>query len=150
MLINNAMVKNTIFLIAMLTVVLAGSRYAEACCGCDPENASQTIIQRVNQAKNEASAVFTGKVVKIQDGDDSGPRLVTLQVETSWKGPLAKNVEIVTGREDSCGFDFKEGVVYLVYAYRLFPGNLVTTHCTRTRLLSNVEKDEIDALGKAK
>jgi hypothetical protein len=94
--------------------------------------------------------VFAGRVVQISTinrktpfGDDFKDRLVSFEVERSYRGWEAKTAEIVTGwGGGDCGYDFREGVRYLVYAYpHRETGKLYTGICQRTRPLSAASED---------
>ena len=76
-------------------------------------------------------------------------RIVTFDVAQAFRGVTDKAVEVMTGqRESDCSFEFTEGISYLVYASSdLGTGMLVTSVCTRTRLLSQA-KDDLDYLNK--
>ena len=112
------------------------------------------------QEMTEASAVFTGKVIKLTKLGTSEKYLdfftgydVTIQVSVVIKGKALKNkvgsnVTIHTGAGGGdCGFDFEEGKEYLVYAY----GNalkLGTNICTRTSLLEETGEEVLELQGK--
>ncbi|HEX2079742.1 MAG TPA: hypothetical protein VHG08_18650 [Longimicrobium sp.] len=91
----------------------------------------------------EAHAVFTGRVVAVGDtvvgdGHFPGPRVrqVTLRVDRAWKGVDSSTVVVVTGMSDgSCGFRFRRGASYLVFAHAADDGSLVTGLCDRTSRL---------------
>jgi hypothetical protein len=94
--------------------------------------------------------VFAGRVVKIStirlkptSGDDYEERLVSFDVERSYRGWEGKTAEVVTGMGGGdCGYEFREGVRYLVYAYpHSLTGKLVTGICQRTRPLSEASED---------
>jgi hypothetical protein len=94
--------------------------------------------------------VFAGRVVKIStinletaSGDDYKDRLVFFQVDRSYRGWAANTAEVVTGwGGGDCGYEFQEGLRYLVYAYPDSPtGKLVTGICQRTRPLSQAAED---------
>jgi hypothetical protein len=100
--------------------------------------------------------VFTGRVVKIAtisvkapSGDLYEDRLIVLEVERSYRGSVSKNVEVVTGSGGSdCGYDFRMGEHYLVYAYpHPQSGKLYTGICQRTRPISDAG-DDLDYLSK--
>jgi hypothetical protein len=100
--------------------------------------------------------VFTGRVTKIStinrqapSGDDFKDRLVLFEVERSYRGWEAKTAEVVTGwGGGDCGYDFREGVRYLVYAYpHRETGKLYTGICQRTRRLSEAA-DDLEYLSK--
>ena len=67
--------------------------------------------------------MFSGQVVNIGKGEPGGawrPATVTVsfQVSEVWKGPQPVTLEVSTSRDGaSCGYPFKEGQEYLVYAY---------------------------------
>jgi hypothetical protein len=70
----------------------------------------------------ESSAVFSGEVVKIDQPSPikSGADLETdtFRVSEVWKGPEQRTLEVHTALMGaSCGYPFKEGQEYLVYAY---------------------------------
>lgn len=95
-----------------------------------------------------SSAVFSGEVV---DFDEKGPfnATATLRVSEVWKGPEQETVEVHTRDPAFCGYSFKEGQEYLVYAEG-GPGypadRLVVKNCGRTRLLSKAGAD-LEVLG---
>lgn len=90
-----------------------------------------------------AHAVFTGRVVAVGDtvvgeGRFPGPyvRRVTLRVDRAWKGVDSSTVVVVTGMGDAdCGFRFRRGGAYLVFAYRGPDGLLDVGICGRTARL---------------
>jgi hypothetical protein len=101
-----------------------------------------------------AAAVFTGKVmaistilVEVEPGNPNWKteeRLVRFSIEKAFKGSGEKEIELITGMgEVSCGFHFKEGERYLVYAipYAKNKNRLLTSICQRTKLLSQAAAD---------
>ena len=61
-----------------------------------------------------------------------------------WKGPEQDTLEVRTPRyEASCGYSFKEGQEYLVYAEGK---KMKVTYCGRTTLLSKASAD-LEVLG---
>jgi len=99
-----------------------------------------------SEALKEATAVFAGKVVGIDAPSglvisSADPVKVTFNVSKVWKGPTYKTLVITTARNGaSCGYSFKEGEDYVVYAYGK-ETELSTGLCSRTKLLSNAEED---------
>src|SRR5215469_17889182 len=100
--------------------------------------------------------IFAGRVARIskinrktQSGDDFKDRLVFFEVEQSYRGWQAKTAEVVTGwGGGDCGYDFREGVRYLVYAYpHPETGKLYTGICQRTRPVSEAQ-DDLEYLSK--
>ena len=76
-------------------------------------------------------------------GDDYKDRLVFFEIERSYRGGEAKTAEVVTGwGGGGCGYDFREGVRYLVYAYAHHEtGKLYTGICQRMRPMSEAPED---------
>lgn len=95
-----------------------------------------------------APAIFSAVVLDIRQKRDpaDGPeylaeRIVTLQVEQSWRGDAAGTIEVRTGTGGGdCGYTFIRGMRYLVYAsYRA--GGFGVDICSRTRALSEASED---------
>ena len=76
-------------------------------------------------------------------------RRVKFEVEETFRGQQRTSVEVTTGQGGGdCGFDFRTGEHYLVYANHLpQTGQLYTGICSRTRPLSEAEAD-LDFLRK--
>jgi len=95
----------------------------------------------------QVDAVFAGAVTVISeiDGPPDLPyplRLVRFAVERGFRGVDAATAEAVTGMGGGdCGYPFKTGERYLVYAYRNQEGRLVTGICSRTRPLAEADED---------
>lgn len=102
-------------------------------CMCGPSGAPR-------DAMAKADAVFAGQVVAI---NEPGPYLrngqmvigsadlvkVEFNVGRVWKGPRPETITVETERMGiSCGYEFKEGRRYIVYAW----GGNRTGLCTRT------------------
>jgi hypothetical protein len=63
----------------------------------------------------------------------------TLQVSEVWKGPQKDTLEVSTPRDGAaCGYYFKEGQEYLVYAYGKEESFKVDL-CSQTKLVSKAE-----------
>jgi len=98
----------------------------------------------------QSAYVFSGKVTKVsktsvqsKNGEYQEP-LYTFAVEGSYRGLNGKpQAEVVSGSGGGdCGYTFKEGERYLVYAGLDQPsGKLYTSICSRTRLLSDAVDD---------
>ena len=94
-------------------------------------------------------AVFAGTVVGSGEinVDEGGykhtMRLVRLTVDQPVRGMQSAEVDVLTGLGGGdCGYGFRMGQRYLVYAYREEKSKrLSTSICTRTRLLSEAEDD---------
>lgn len=96
-----------------------------------------------------ADAVFAGTVVggsriTVKEGEFKHEmRLVRLTVDQPIRGMQATEVDVLTGLGGGdCGYGFKIGQRYLVYAYRDEKDRrLSTSICSRTRLLSEADDD---------
>ena len=96
-----------------------------------------------------APVVFSGRVTEIKSftadkGYANGfeQRIVRFIVQGDHRGGVGATAEVVTGRGGGdCGFSFKTGEDYLVYAYRDDTGQLSTGICTQTKQLSAATED---------
>lgn len=106
-------------------------------CSCMPSGP-------VCQAYWNTDAVFDATVVRIERaaredilGNElvtSSKRLVTLDVRHTWKGLGSGHLQVLTNEyEAACGFTFKEGVRYLVFARQGRSGELEVSLCSATR-----------------
>ncbi|HKP87057.1 MAG TPA: carboxypeptidase-like regulatory domain-containing protein [Blastocatellia bacterium] len=104
------------------------------------------------QAYWTTSAVFVGLVTNISqppaDADVNGARpfrqrLIHFSLEQAFRGVEGKEVEAATGMGGGdCGYDFKMGERYLVYAYRNPDDNRLSVGiCSRTRPLAEAGED---------
>jgi hypothetical protein len=118
-----------------LSALLPDCAHACSCAGGAPF--------RVLAKGADASAVFSGEVLDVEEGSPTrmfGTRIpssrVTLRVSEVWKGPQRESLEVSTPESGAtCGYNFKEGQEYLVYAYGR-QGPLKVDLCSETRLLS--------------
>lgn len=136
--------------IMLWTFLLFAGTYSEACtCTGFGPACTEAVSPQV-------SAVFLGTVTSIS-GSHRLPRSldarelsaslfgdmldVTLRVQEAYKGVSSKEVVVSTNRaESACGFPFKKGQQYVVYANE-HEGKLFTSICQRTLPISIVEKD---------
>ena len=122
---------------------LVGSASVSVACTC--------MHMRGDPAKafSAASAVFSGKVVKITEGETSSPiglrqLAVKFRVEKSWKLIRKNEVTVSTININSlCGFPFEVGKSYLVYAIG-GKDKFATDICTRTSLM--IPKEDLEYL----
>jgi hypothetical protein len=71
-----------------------------------------------------------------------GGRLVQLAVVEAFRAFQLSQVTLVTGYgQVDCGYPFRMGESYVVYAYRSPTGQLSTGICTRTRPVANATDD---------
>jgi hypothetical protein len=134
---------------ATLFVLMAWMVAPQAARACDCVNAGLPC-----KAFGNTPAIFAGRVAKIT-ATSSGYHQVTFYVTQDYRGlnMNEKIVDVLTGMGGGdCGYEFKQGVSYLVYALNGTPtmgeaGKLFATICTRTRPLSEA-KDDIEYLTK--
>lgn len=101
-----------------------------------------------------AAAVFVGTPIALktaerstkrarEETDYTPPRTFTFSVEQSFLGLQAREVEVSTGMGGGdCGYDFKLGTSYIVYAYQFSKVNrLSTSICSRTKPLEEAGED---------
>ena len=97
------------------------------------------------RAFDETAAVFIGRALEINPVMDEGyeQRLVRLEILQALKGVSGNRIEVVTGRGGGdCGYTFRRGDTYLVYAHRRDGAKrLYTGICSRTQALSDATED---------
>lgn len=144
--------RKTFGLLCTLVIIILASTTLVSACSCVMPGSPQ-------QELNESDAVFAGTVENVADGiagTGVGPTglsrgiYVTFDVSTTWKGPQHKTLVIKTAAQGaSCGYPFKEGNEYLVYAneeYGVENGKLTANLCSRTARLNEADTD-LNALG---
>lgn len=126
----------------VITLALAGYK-VNACTCAGPGTPCESF--------GSAEAVFAGTVVSARENErrkqadrdeiDWAPRGIKFSVEQAYVGVVGTEVEIFTGYGGGdCGYPFKIGQRYLVYAYRA-KEKLVTSICTRTKFFTNATED---------
>lgn len=132
-----------LFLTALVFILLPGFAEEVRACSCVFGGMQPC------QEYSEADAVFAGTVVgisgvTIEDGSyKHSQRLVRFSVEQGFRGIEGSFVEVVTGLGGGdCGYGFKQGGQYLVYARRNAQDKrLYTGICLRTRPLAEAAAD---------
>jgi hypothetical protein len=130
--------------IGLATLALMGLVEAANACSCGREPLPCV-------AFSGASAVFVGKVLdaeqqkeaKNEDGIKSvyDVGAIRFEVVESFSGPIGERVVIRSGTGGGdCGYWFKRGEMYLVYAFGKAE-QFSTSICTRTRLVREAEED---------
>lgn len=106
-------------------------------CDCIPEVEMSLEFHRTR-------TVFVGRVTKIQpDSDNKGLLVVTFEVADNLKMANSSTIKIKTSASGkNCGYVFRVGQNYLVYANQARPG-LMTSVCSRTTHLSKAKNDLI-------
>lgn len=129
---RHKLVRRLLLVFGVLALVLDPSQ-ARACSCLPPPDPCEAFW--------EASAVFVGRVTRIFS-DGSSMETVVLDVEESFRGGLGARAQITTETSDAaCGYPFRVGERYLVYAGGEPKGRLSTYLCTRTQPLSSASRD---------
>lgn len=120
-----------------LALVLVGA-FAPPLHACDCVRAGAPC-----RAFAETPTVFTGRVTRITSVSGGIDTVVHFVVATTFRGAPARTVEVRTGSGGGdCGYPFRVGEEYVVYATRdTASGGLVTSICQRTRSLSEAADD---------
>jgi hypothetical protein len=72
------------------------------------------------------------------------------EVERTWKGVEKNTISVSTSSQSSaCGYGFKKGEAYLVYASKDGEGRLITSICSRTRRMKEAGED-LKEIGEGK
>lgn len=117
----------------------------------DCASACSCAQQLPEEAFSRSEAVFAGEVVDVGEPHRQQPGLkssadpvpVTFRVSEVWKEPEEETIEVTTASDDaSCGYSFREGESYLVYASEGMQVDL----CSGTKQLSAAEA-ELETLG---
>lgn len=132
--------KLTVLLLTLAASLLCADRVLA--CTCMPPGSPC-------RAYGGASAVFVGTVTGVREKRRAGqdvdwtPRAFRFAVEQAFLGVEGAEVEVSTGTGGGdCGYGFREGESYLVYANRDEKGGrLVTGICMRTRPVSDAAED---------
>jgi protocatechuate 3,4-dioxygenase beta subunit len=138
---------------SLARITLSAAAAIAVCVGMPPTALACTCMTSGPpcQAYFQSDAVFIGTVDAIEIREmplDAMPerlydrKLVRMTVDRASRGVQGARVDVWTGMSDAdCGFDFKVGQRYVVYAYRRPDGALGTGICSRTRLASNAAED---------
>lgn len=78
---------------------------------------AKELAYMVDWTLSHTGAVFSGKVVDVEKSSSGDTLRVTLRVFEVWNGPRRETLEVSTLSAGAiCGYPFKEGQEYLVYA----------------------------------
>ncbi|MBM6616230.1 hypothetical protein [Bacillus suaedaesalsae] len=134
--------KKPTILVMLLTFLLSLTLLSPSqsfACSCMAPGSVEEEFSKVN-------AVFSGKVIRIEESspsspDDFMPVKVVFEVKNTWKGTQDSEVAVFTGTDSaSCGYSFVQGKNYLVYATES-EGKLITSLCSITKPLAAADKD---------
>lgn len=132
------------FILSAVGSFFAFSNEAYACSCVEPGT--------IQDRKEQNDAVFEGKVVSIKQTSSllfNSPgkiKKATFEVNQVWKGHVTSRIEVITAlHEDSCGFNFKEGERYIVYASS--SGSALETGLCSGITLQSEASEHVTALG---
>jgi hypothetical protein len=127
----------------LLALALAASLTLSA-----PARACKCMFPPVETAREDATAVFEGRVLSIADvpaGSEPslGEKIVTLAVVRAWKGlEHDERIAVLTnGESAACGYNFAKDTSYLVYARSAEDQKLHVSSCSRTKPLADASED---------
>jgi MYXO-CTERM domain-containing protein len=128
-----------VYLSLLAGIILMATPSRSLACKCAPP-------PEVADALREASAVFEGRVSKVEAAGDDVE--VTLDAVQAWKGVSSEQVRIRTRSSSAaCGVDFTPGESYLVYANDTAADGadpaLWALRCGRTRLATQASEDYV-------
>jgi hypothetical protein len=121
---------------------------AASAASSSPAQACKCMFPPVEAAREDATAVFEGRVLSIEDvatGNEPslGEKAITLAVVRSWKG-LERDERIVlytNAQSAACGYSFAKDTSYLVYARSAEDQKLHVSSCSRTKPLADAGED---------
>lgn len=112
-----------------------------------PAHACKCVVPTLEDAREDASALFEGRVLSIDDIAGASPatngeKKITLAVVRTWKGlENEEKVEVYTnGSSAACGYPFALDVSYLLYT-RTHEGRITVSNCSRTRPIAEAGQD---------
>jgi len=128
-------VKNII--LSILVLITIGTNLVYSC---------QPIIPR--HPFRDAKAVFLGELIEIIKTNDRCENVAKFKVERYWKGKIEEFVNVQTSTTLCCGYNFRVGEKYLVYAYSEKSLRLETS--AGWVLLDDFTEERIKKLGRGK
>lgn len=133
----------------LLAVLFLSAPGASQACDCAYAGAPCKALAATPNVFSGTVVRITSISIKLPSGDRYQDRLVLFDIERAYRGLEGKTAEVVTGTGgDDCGYDFREGEKYLVYAFpHPATGKLYSGICTRTRRLSEAG-DDLEYLAK--
>ena len=124
-------------IVLVLVLLIANANIAQA---CEPDIPKHPF--------RDSKIVFFGEFVESTETNDRCSRVVKFKVEQYWKGKPAEYVTLETPTTLCCGFNFRVGEKYLVYAYPEESSRLETS--VGWVLADDLAEERIKKLGKGK
>lgn len=135
------MKKFTLAASAFLLFFLSDAAFG--CCVDLPDQTPESIRIERQSAFDEATAVFTGEVIKLDDFK------AEFRIDKIWKGDFARHIIMLTGTKhngdgtrtsSSCDYSYESGKKYLIFAYGK-SDELQTGCCSRSRTMANAAEE---------
>lgn len=153
---NNAKVISAVALsLASALGLSLAAREADA-CSCRPPPPPERALEAAEAVfEARVSAPPTSKSAAGGTASSADEARVALKILRAWKGAgveAGRDVTLVTpSGSAACGYGFKAGESYVIYAARSPSGDLATNICTRTRRSQDAAEDvaALDAAVKA-
>jgi hypothetical protein len=152
-----------------LVVLIFGSAVRTSACGCGSANEKSSMTEIANQALNNATAVFSGKVVRFEWLERKAgvsrlskenrvwkTKVAIIEVDRWWKLSLPAEISLFTdeviytngnGGNSSCNYNFVDGTSYLVFANGP-KTELRANKCAPTNPIELVSGEFLAALGE--
>jgi hypothetical protein len=131
----------------LLVILLLFISLKSYCCSCAG-------VPAITKNWENANEIFTGEIIKVDTllyGNNGGKIYsYTCRILKSYKSEIYPGRElrtILSQSSASCDFMFQVGKTYLVYA-KAESKTLACSICSRTNILENVEKEELQTLEK--
>lgn len=138
--------KKFLVIISFLFLIFSAEKTYACSCVYLPNIPLET---QVTDFYKGSSAVFSAKVIEVNQLPNVYNVSVKLKVSKSWKGVNSKEIILTTGRGGGdCGYRFEVGEKYLIYAYAGENNILGTGICSRTALVEG--NKDIKILNKLK
>lgn len=126
--------KISLFLIASLAMFLESRQTTHACTCVSPPPPAKAFAQ--------ADAVFMGQIVSFNATSTERLYIARISVLKIWKGDRESATEIYTAESTAeCGYPFRAGETYVIYAYKETSGRHSRNICTRTAPAKQATED---------
>ena len=127
--------RKILLLVATILAATSANVQKTSACTCVPPPPPA-------RAFAEADAVFMGKVISFEFVENGYRRLAQISLVKIWKGDRSAMSEIYTASSSgACGYDFRVGETYVIYAYKDESGRLQTGLCRRTAQVDAATED---------
>lgn len=149
---NYSIVNRRWFAPILALIFMCSAQIAEACtCAPYPDDIEKAVAMAYTQGNGifQVDVIFLGDVTAMRNQTNGGmPQyVVTFSARDRWKGSIPDTVSVRTNAgEIACGYKFKKGSSYLVFArWDEQRQQLETSMCDLTRSEANA-KDAIGVL----